>query len=181
MHWYGPHPKVFRQDRHVPGHGQGLCRSPVAVAVLGHNLNIVRMTVFQINCSWWVDHRLLVLLDEIRSGEPQIYLASFAKIRALWLVPPVIQKKGKQNLLSGIEWVTPLFNSNHSTTLDVAISKGGVDFGEQINDKNLQYFVDAQNYSVVEMLPPPSIGSHGNNPHLCKRTKLTGDILRKRT
>ena len=143
----------FRQrlDRHAPGHGQGLCRSPVAVAVLDHNLNIMRMTVFQINCSW-EDHRLFVLPDESRSGEPQLYLASFSKIRALWLVPPVIQnKKGQQNLLPGIEWVTPLINSNHSTTLDVAISEGGVDFS---NGKNFQYFVGAQNFSTTKYWKP---------------------------
>lgn len=111
----------------------------LGLALLDENLNILQEGIYQIRQLYRIfeDPRLFVLHN-------RIYISSFVKMIELWVVPPSNQKVPT---LVPPAWNTSLqiyFNQSYVCTQDLHIFRRA---------KNLAYFVDADNRTILEASP----------------------------
>jgi hypothetical protein len=120
----------------------------LGLAILDPNLNIIQELVTNVktSISRFQDPRLFVLHD-------QLYVGSYHSIRPLWLSPPGVNRKD----IGKLEHVWPDSDISKNRIMNgVTIGKKGFcskDVKTQKSGKNLNYFVDARNDSIVEIKP----------------------------
>jgi hypothetical protein len=115
----------------------------LGIALLDKKLNIVAETM--------VDTKdVMDKMEDVRVSmlHDQIYISSFASIHPLWIMPPASEKVVSLRSIRQ--------NQSYSQHFTVAIRKIASctrDGRTQSRGKNLNYFVDAQNRTVLELEP----------------------------
>lgn len=115
----------------------------LGLAILDEKLNILVETVVDTKD---VMHKMEDVRLSVLHG--QIYISSFATIHPLWIIPPVSEK------IFSLPSIYPSHLTSRNFT--VAIRQMGSctrDGRAQSRGKNLNYFVDSQNRTVLELEP----------------------------